>query len=105
MKNWAGNYQYTATRVHYPRSVAEVQDLVRDREKPKVRTLGTRHSFNHIADCPGGDLISLRRLDQVVRFDKLGSPEATVTVEGGITYGQLCAQLDREGFALHNLAS
>ena len=29
----------------------------------------------------------------------------TVTVEAGITYGQLCPQLDQQGFALHNLAS
>ena len=28
-----------------------------------------------------------------------------VTVESGISYGQLCPQLDQQGFALHNLAS
>ena len=29
----------------------------------------------------------------------------TVTVESGLSYGQLCPSLDRDGFALHNLAS
>src|ERR1019366_5236363 len=29
----------------------------------------------------------------------------TVTVDAGITYGQLCPYLDSKGFALHNLAS
>ena len=29
----------------------------------------------------------------------------TVTVESGMSYGQLCPSLDRDGFALHNLAS
>ena len=33
------------------------------------------------------------------------SRRRTVTVEAGITYGQLCPYLDRKGFALHNLAS
>jgi alditol oxidase len=32
-------------------------------------------------------------------------PRSTVTVEAGITYGQLCRQLDGTGYALHNLAS
>jgi xylitol oxidase len=33
-------------------------------------------------------------------------PQArTVTVEGGINYGQLCPRLQEKGFALHNLAS
>src|SRR5262245_36121615 len=103
MRNWAGNYQYQATAVHYPRSVEEVQSVVR--RPNRVRALGTRHSFHDLADSPNGDLISLKRLDQLVRFNNPGSCNPTVTVEGGITYGQLCTQLDGEGFALHNLAS
>jgi xylitol oxidase len=41
-------------------------------------------------------------MDRVVALD----PKArTVTVEAGISYGQLCPYLDAKGFALHNLAS
>jgi xylitol oxidase len=41
-------------------------------------------------------------MDRVVALDpKL----RTVTVESGMTYGQLCPYLHRQGFALHNLAS
>src|SRR5437879_3295464 len=41
-------------------------------------------------------------MDEVVALD----PEAhTVTVNAGITYGQLCPYLHTRGFALHNLAS
>ena len=44
----------------------------------------------------------MRQLDQVIALD---SNARTVTVEGGITYGQLCPWLETQGFALHNLAS
>ena len=40
-------------------------------------------------------------MDEVVALD----PEAhAVTVNAGITYGQLCPYLHTRGFALHNLA-
>ncbi len=67
----------------------------------KLRVLGSRHSFNGIADSIE-DLISLEYLDQVVASDR---ENHTVTIEGGVRYGPLCQYLHREGFALHNLAS
>lgn len=97
--NWAGNYVYNAARLHCPGSVAELQKIVAD--SPLVKALGTRHSFNSIADTTG-DLISLERLDGNVALDR---ESCTVTVEAGIRYGTLCRYLDGEGFALHNLAS
>jgi xylitol oxidase len=97
--NWAGTYAYGATRLHYPESIEQVQDLVRGSSKVKV--LGSRHSFNDIADSPG-DLISLERLDPLLVLDR---EHHTVTVDAGVKYGQICRQLHREGYALHNLAS
>ncbi|MBC8105229.1 MAG: FAD-binding protein [Anaerolineae bacterium] len=98
MQNWAGNHEFTATRVHEPRSVDDVCEIVR--RASKLRVLGTRHSFNDIADSPGGDLISTKHLDRVISIE-----DSTVTFEGGITYGKLAEHLHREGFALHNMAS
>lgn len=103
MKNWAGNHEFQAGRWHFPQSTEEVQALVARCEK--VRVAGTRHSFNDIADCAGADLISLKHLDRVLGFDLTDPASPSVTVEAGMTYGQLCPILDREGFALHNLAS
>jgi xylitol oxidase len=97
--NWAGNYQYSAIRIHHPITLEQVQELVRRAEK--IRALGTRHCFNDIADS-SAELISLEHLDRVISLDK---ERLTVTVEGGIRYGQLCQYLYQEGFALHNLAS
>ena len=47
-KNWAGNYRYSASRLDAPTTVAEVQTLVKNLRQ--VKALGSRHSFNSIAD-------------------------------------------------------
>jgi alditol oxidase len=99
LKNWAGNLEYSTGRLHSARSVPDVQDYVRKTSKLKV--LGTRHCFNNIADSTE-NFLSLKPMDELVDLD----PQArTVTVQAGMTYGQLCPQLDAKGFALHNLAS
>jgi xylitol oxidase len=98
-RNWAGNHTFSAARLHYPETVEQVQELVI--RSGKLKVLGSRHSFNSIADSTE-DLISLERLDQAATFDR---ERRTVTVSAGITYGQLCPQLHREGYALHNMAS
>ncbi len=103
MENWAGNHRYQAARIHHPRSVDEVCEIVR--ASRRVRALGTRHSFNPIADCPDADLICLKNLNHVVGIDTSNPDTPTVTVEGGITYGQLGPILNDAGYALHNLAS
>ncbi|CAN5875528.1 FAD-binding protein [soil metagenome] len=99
LQNWAGNLEYSTRKVHYPKTVAEVQEIVN--RSPKIRALGSRHSFSKIADS-SESLLSTRDLNQVVSLDKAAP---TVTVEAGIKYGELCRQLDESGFALHNLAS
>lgn len=103
MKNWAGNYQFTATHTHEPRSADEVRDIVRNASN--CRVVGTRHSFNDIADCVAGELISTKRLDRVLRIDSSRIDSSSVDVESGITYGKLAAHLHRAGYALHNMAS
>lgn len=97
--NWAGNYSYRATGLHRPGTVAEVQAMVR--QARNLRVLGTRHSFNDIADTDGIQL-SLEGLDRVVAIDP---GRRRVTVDGGIRYGELAPVLDAKGWALANLAS
>jgi xylitol oxidase len=99
LKNWAGNLTYSTDNVQYPKSVAEVQQLIK--KLPKLRALGTRHCFNTIADSKD-DLVSTRDLNKVISLD---AKNHTVTVEGGIKYGELAPYLDQHGYALHNLAS
>jgi xylitol oxidase len=100
LTNWAGNLAYSAASVHYPASVVEVQELVA--RLPRVKALGTRHSFNTIADSPGGALISLSELAPDVSID---AEAMTVSVTGGTRYGVLAAALQSQGYALHNTGS
>ncbi|MEP6596111.1 MAG: FAD-binding protein [Ginsengibacter sp.] len=99
LKNWAGNLEYSTDKISYPKSVEEVQVLVK--KCNKLRALGTRHCFNRIADSRD-NLISTKEMNNIVALE---ANAHTVTVEGGIKYGELCPYLDEKGFALHNLAS
>lgn len=99
LKNWAGNLTYSTDNVQYPKTVAEVQQVVK--QHAKLKALGTRHCFNTIADSKD-DLLSTKELNKVISLD---AKAHTVTVEAGIKYGELAPYLDQHGFALHNLAS
>ena len=96
--NWSGNYHYSTDKVFQPESLADVQDAVRS--VTSLRALGTRHSFNGIADSQVAQISTLKLRDV--------TPEAggrAVTVGSGIRYGDLATILDAKGLALHNLAS
>jgi xylitol oxidase len=102
--NWSGNYRFTAREVVAARTVADVQRAVaaaRTSGGGRVRALGTRHSFNDLADN-GATLVSVTGLpgDPV-----LDAEARTVTVGAGVTYGVLAAWLQDRGWALPNLGS
>ncbi len=99
LTNWAGNLSYATDRLESAASVDEVAKLVR--AQPRLKVLGSRHCFNSIADSRHL-LLSLKPMHGVGQVDRAAQ---TVTVEAGITYGDLAPQLDKQGFALHNLAS
>jgi xylitol oxidase len=85
--------------VHHPASVEQVQEVVK--RCRRLRALGTRHSFNGIADSTENQ-VSLEQLNRVVSFDRASK---TVTIEAGMTYDELAPYLQANGYALHNLAS
>ena len=99
LKNWAGNVEYSTEQLYAAESIDEIKKFVAKKESFKV--LGTRHCFNKIADS-ANYFLSLKKMDKVVALDR---EARTVTIEAGMTYGQLCPYLDSKGFALHNLAS
>ena len=99
MTNWAGNIAFSTDRILRPRSVDELQEIVRTTSK--IRPIGSRHSFNQIMDTTGTH-VSLNQLNRVVSLDRASN---TVTVEGGMKYGDLVRYLDNTGCALPNLAS
>jgi alditol oxidase len=97
--NWAGNIVFTAPEFRTPDTLGELRAVVGRAER--VRVLGTGHSFNEMADSPGTQ-VSLAGLPPEVDFDSAAS---LVRVTAGLSYATLAARLDRQGWALRNMAS
>ncbi|NET39791.1 MAG: FAD-binding protein, partial [Cyanothece sp. SIO1E1] len=98
-QNWAETFTYGAARFHQPATIDELRKRVRDSQR--VKALGGRHSFSRIADTDA-DLIATSKFNQLVKLDE---SNRTVTVGGGMKYGELAEPLHRAGYAVHNLAS
>lgn len=93
---WAGSHAFAARGLVRPASVAEVQELVV--REPRLRALGSRHSFTDLADTDG----------LLVSTEALGGPEldgSVVRLPAGMRYGDLAVWLHARGRALPNLAS
>ena len=86
-----------APRLHRPDSIEQLQEVVAGAER--VKSLGSRHCFNDIADTPG-DLVDMSGLPDDVVID--GN---AVTVSAGMKYGTLASVLQENSLALANLAS
>ena len=98
-QTWAGTYTFTAPRLVEATSIDEVRDLVA--AGGRVRALGTRHSFNDLADTTG----TLVTVTGVPADPVLDEGARTVTVGAGTRYGVLATWLEERGWALHNLGS
>ncbi|ROP65343.1 D-arabinono-1,4-lactone oxidase [Curtobacterium sp. PhB115] len=97
--NWAGNVTYRASGLARPTSVASLQELVAS--TPRLTALGSRHSFNTIADTDAVQ-VSLQDLPPVLDID---TSRRVVRVAAGMTHSQVAAGLEARGWALGNLAS
>ena len=98
LQNWSGTYRYKANRIHHPRTVSELQALVSG--GGSMHALGTRHSFNDVADAT--ELISIAELPGEPVLD---TDARTVSVPARIRYGELAIFLQQAGWALSNMAS
>ena len=96
---WAGSHTYAARELRRPSSVAELVELVGS--SPRVRALGTRHSFTDLADSPGV-LVDVTGLPGEVTIDAAGR---VARVPAGLRYGDVAATLHAEGWALGAMAS
>jgi alditol oxidase len=106
LSNWSGTYQFTAREVIRAREVADVQRAVTGAGRGRIRALGTRHSFNDLADN-GATLVSVTEIPANPVIDQAAGTvtASTVTVGAGTSYGALAAWLQRRGWALGNLGS
>lgn len=99
IKNWAGNITFSTENVAIPTSIQDIIGFVKNAKSIKAQ--GTRHCFNTIADSDT-ELIAMKEWNKNYTIDKTKN---TVTVDAGMKYGELAPLLQKEGYALHNLAS
>ncbi len=108
LTTWAGTHRFAAPHFVEAESIDQVQQLVAQSAASgeRVRALGTRHSFNGIADT-GGTLVTVTGIDSEPVLDETPASDGarTVTVGSGIRYGALAAWLEERGVALHNMGS
>jgi alditol oxidase len=97
--NWSSSLVYSAENVVKPTDVEQVRKAVV--RHARVKGLGSRHSFSHVADTDG----CLIDLSDMPSHIELNSDQRTVTVSAGVRYGELAQRLHAQGWALHNLAS
>lgn len=97
--NWAGTHTFSTDRIARPGSVEEIAAIVA--AEPRIRALGTAHSFNGIADTDGL-LLSTAGLprDIVIADDR-----RSVRVPASLRYGDVARRLEQVGLALHNMGS
>ncbi|OJX98257.1 MAG: FAD-binding protein [Micrococcales bacterium 73-15] len=98
-RTWAGHRSYGGRGLVIPRTLEELRAVVTS--GGPVRALGSRHSFNDLADSPG----LLVSLEALASEPVLAPDGATVTVSGATRYGTLGPWLHERGAGLDALAS
>jgi xylitol oxidase len=99
LRTWSGTYQFTARTLIAAQTVDDVRRAVS--AGGRVRALGTRHSFNDLADN-GATLVTVTGIPAEPVLDPTAR---TVTVGAGTSYGALAAWLQDQGWALPNMGS
>lgn len=97
--SWAGTHVYGAQELREPSTLEELKQIVTGASR--VRALGTRHSFNDLADT-AGTLVNVAKLAGPV---EIAADERSAWVPGGVPYGLVARQLHAAGLALPNLGS
>ncbi|GAB7006564.1 alditol oxidase [Nocardioides sp. AN3] len=96
---WAGSHAYVARELRRPASLGELSSLVT--AEPRLRALGSRHSFTDLADSPGV-LVDVTGLPGTVEID---SERRVARVPAALRYGDVATILHQAGWALGAMAS
>ncbi len=96
--NWAQNILFKG-EIKQPVTIEEVQEIISTNSK--VRGIGSRHSFNEIAES-SGVIIDSAFLPREIDID---SETRIVRVSSSVSYGFLGKVLEEHGLALENLGS
>lgn len=105
--NWSGNVKWGHLQLKEPTSEDELKQVVSSAEA--VRVVGSAHSFSPLVssmitedDVREQLVLSLRKMP---RRWELDSDSRTLTVDGAMTYSEVCAGLSTTPYAIPNTAS
>lgn len=101
--NWSGTVAWDDCEVLEPTTIGELQSIIA--YSPKVRVIGSAHSFTPLVRSSGRVKPTLLSLRHIPRTWSLDEKKKTVTVDAATTYSELCHALDKTGFALPNTSS
>lgn len=96
--NWAKSFRYSFRDCLFPSSRDELAAMVA--AAPRIKVIGSRHSFNAIVD---GDIAMV--LGGIPLDPRISEDRRSVSIAGHATYGDLAVFLGGHGLAVHNLAS
>src|SRR3989304_967694 len=94
--SYDGNFKITAKNTYYPKSLKEIQDIIKKSKNRKIRASGGRHTFNDIS-LSDDIIIRTINLDEVLSINKTLKQ---VTVESGCTLLKLSQYLEKENLSL-----
>jgi len=92
--NWGKDIYSIPAVVVTPKSVEEIQQIIRDKAKypSPVRAVGSNHSTTACAVAEGGTIVNMRELDEILEIG-----EDSVTAQGGALYIDVALALEQEG--------
>ena len=104
-RTWAETFKCTPALFFKPKTVADVQDIVREAVKSKisVTTYGSSHSPSKLT-ITSGWLVNLDNLNNILDYQE-HKGYTDVYVEAGARLKDLNVALERRGLALQNLGS
>lgn len=98
-QNWSGNIRFGARAVESPTDLDQLRRVVTG--NARVRALGSRHSFNDIADTDGV-LIDLSGLEVPWQIDV---DSRSAWVPAAARYAEIASTVEDHGLALRNMGS
>lgn len=100
--NWAGNLTYSSAEVVRPTTPDELVELVRT--SPRIKALGSRHSFDDVADTTGTHVV-LDAYEDGRPPVEVDPATGVASIAAGLRYGDVTRHVLGAGRALANLAS
>ncbi|KAL3109373.1 hypothetical protein niasHT_015218 [Heterodera trifolii] len=99
LHNWGGNFKFCTQNIEYPRTTAEVQQIVL--RAKRLRVFGSRHSFNKIADSCG-TLLSTLGMNSIIAINGNRSTVTTCAHGSGLSNSNLATQVRSMRIVLAN---